>query len=158
MTLKPKHDWSKFTLRIFIKAPVSKVFKAWIDDTQVSKWFTEKTVIEPKKGGRIYFEWTAGDKFETTVTSIVKDKSFLFPFGNKGEEVKVAFKKEGRGCICELYQYNMKTTPESKWVMHRGCIQGWTFFLANLKAWLEHGLDLRGHDPKKSYKQDYINS
>ena len=30
--------------------------------------------------------------------------------------------------------------------------------MANLKAYLEHGIDLRGHDSKKSYRQDYINS
>jgi hypothetical protein len=39
-----------------------------------------------------------------------------------------------------------------------GCAMGWTFFLANLKAYLENGIDLRGHDPKRCYKQNFINS
>ncbi|MBU0983041.1 MAG: SRPBCC domain-containing protein [candidate division Zixibacteria bacterium] len=158
MAETPKRDWSQFTCRIAIKASPARVFRAWTDDKLVSRWFTEKTVIEPKKNGRIYFEWTAGDTFETTVTSIVKNRKFVFPFDAEGTMVEVKFKKDGRGCVCELRQYNMKTSPEMKWNMHRGCITGWTFFMTNLKAYLEHGIDLRGHDPKKSYKQNYVNS
>jgi len=158
MANKPKHDWSQFKLRVFINKPVSKVFEAWTKDKIVSKWFTEKTVIEPKKNGRIYFEWLAGEKMEAKVISISKNRHFTFPFGNKGERVKVSFKKAGRGSVCELHQYNMKTSPESKWMMHRGCIQGWTFFLTNLKSYLENGIDLRSHDVKRSYRQNYVNS
>jgi uncharacterized protein YndB with AHSA1/START domain len=145
-------------LRVALKAPPEKVFRAWTDDKIVSKWFTEKTVIEPKKNGRIYFEWTAGDKMEAKVINIVKNRLFVFPFGNNSERVEVRIKKDGKGSMCELRQLNMKTTDDMKWMMHRGCIQGWTFFLTNLKSYLEHGIDLRGHDKKKSYKQDYVNS
>jgi len=155
---KKKFDWSKFVLRIAISVPPEKVFQAWTDGTIVSKWFTVKSIIEPKKNGRVYFEWLAGDKMEAKVISISKNKTFVFPFGNKGEEVSVTVKKDGSGSVCELRQYNMKTTPKDKWNMHRGCIQGWTFFLTNLKSYLEHDIDLRGHDPKKSYKQDFVNS
>ncbi len=158
MSRIPKHDWSQFKLRLLINKPVSRVFEAWADGRIVSKWFTENALIEPRKNGRICFEWLAGDKMEAKVTAIAKNRHFTFPFGKKGERVTVRFKKDGRGCICELHQYNMRTSPESKWSMHRGCIQGWTFFLANLKAYLEHGIDLRSHDPKRSYRQDYINS
>jgi hypothetical protein len=31
-----------------------------------------------------------------------------------------------------------------------GCAMGWTFFLANLKAWLEHGIDLRETNPNRT--------
>jgi uncharacterized protein YndB with AHSA1/START domain len=158
MAKTPKFDWSQFKMRIFINKPVSKVFDAWTNDKIVSEWFTEKTVIEPRKDGRIYFEWTAGDNMEAKVVSISKNRLFTFPFGNKGERVTVRFKKAGKGCVCELRQYNMKTGPQSKWYMHKGCATGWTFFLTNLKAYLEHGIDLRGHDPKRSYRQDFINS
>lgn len=155
---KPKFDWSQFVLRIYIKASPEKVFKAWTHDKTVSKWFTEKTIIEPRKGGRIYFEWLAGDKLDTKVKQITKNKKFVFPFGKNNLEVTVAFKKAGKGTICELRQYNIKTDEASKWSVHRGCIQGWTFFMANLKSYLEHGIDLRDHDPKRTYKDDFINS
>ena len=155
---KMQHDWTQFKLRIFINKPVSKVYDAWTNDKVVSKWFTVKSVIEPKKNGQIYYEWLGGETMDDKVISISKNRLFTFPFGNKGERVTVKFNKDGKGCICELHQYKMKTSPESKWNMHRGCLQGWTFFMTNLKSYLEHGIDLRGWDPKKSYKQYYINS
>ena len=153
-----KNDWTQFVLRVNIDAKPERVYKAWTDDKIVSKWFTEKTVIEPRKGGRLYFEWLAGDKLETKVKQAIKNKKFVFPFGKDGLEVSVTIKKDGKGSVCELKQYNMKTDPASKWSIHKGCVQGWTFFLANLKAYLEHGIDLRSHDVKRSYKEDYINS
>ena len=152
------YDWSQFTLRIVVAAPVSRVFEAWTKDRIVSKWFTEKTKIGPTKGGVVHFEWAAGDKWDTTVTAISKNRYFQFPFGTKGEQVKVSFKKAGKGTICEIHQFGMKTGAQDKAVMHLGCTQGWTFFLANLKAYLEHGIDLRAHDPKRSYRQKYVNS
>ena len=52
----------------------------------------------------------------------------------------------------------MGVSPKDKWDMHKGCETGWTFFLTNLKSYLEHGIDLRSHDRRKSYKKNYVNS
>lgn len=158
MAVKEKHDWSQFKLKIFINKPVSKVFQAWTDEKILTEWFPVKTILEPRKGGHLYFEWLWGDKLDTKVISIAKNKSITFPFGSKGEKVRVRVKKEGLGCICEIHQYDMKISPESKWSMHKGCEVGWAFFLANLKAYLEHGIDLRSHDKKYSYRSGYVNS
>lgn len=158
VTAKKKYDWTQFKLKIAINKSVATVFKAWTDDKIVSKWFTEKTIIEPRRNGRIYFEWLACDKMETKVISISKNKHFTFPFGTNGERVTVRFIKDGRGCICELHQYNMLTTEKSKWEMHKGCAEGWTFFLANLKSYLENGIDLRSHEKERSYRAGFINS
>ncbi|MGB5107444.1 MAG: SRPBCC domain-containing protein [Candidatus Zixiibacteriota bacterium] len=153
-----KHDWTQFKLRVFINAKPGKVYKAWTDDKVVSKWFTEKTVIEPRKGGRLYLEWLAGDKLDTKVKQAHKNKNLVLPFVKDGLEVAVTVKKDDKGTICELKQYNMKTDPASKWSIHKGCVQGWTFFLANLKAHHEHRIDLRSHDVKRSHKEVYVSS
>ncbi|MCP4582907.1 MAG: SRPBCC domain-containing protein [candidate division Zixibacteria bacterium] len=158
MAAKKKHDWSQFRLKIEIKASPTKVFKAWTDPKIISRWFTVKTEFEPVKGGRIYFEWLGGDKFETTVSAIRKNERILFPFGSKGEMVEVKLAKNGRKTIVTLRQYDMRTTPEARWSIHKGCEVGWAFFLTNLKSWLEHGIDLRSHDKMKSYKQGFVNS
>ena len=73
-TAKKKYDWTQFKLNIAINKSVTTVFKAWTDDKIVSKWFTEKTIIEPRRNGRIYFEWLACDKMEAKVISISKNK------------------------------------------------------------------------------------
>jgi uncharacterized protein YndB with AHSA1/START domain len=158
MAKQKPYDWTQFILRVYLKAPADKVYAAWTDAKLITRWFPEKAEIEARRGGRIYLEWVAGDKMDTQVIRARKPTLFVFPFGNKGEEVAVKIKKVKGGTICELHQYHMKTGPKDKVSMHMGCAMGWTFFLANLKAFLEHGVDLRGHDPKRCYRQNFINS
>ena len=152
------YDWTQFTLRIEIKAPPSKVFKCWTDPRELIKWFPIKAEFEARQGGQFYFEWLAGDKFSGEIIRARKPSLVEFPFGSKGEKVLVKIKKVRGGSEIELRQYDMKTTPKDKVTMHLGCREGWTFFLVNLKSWLEHGIDLRGHNPRKSYRQNYVNS
>ena len=158
MVATKPYDWTQFKQRIFVKADKERVFRAWTDDRIVSRWFTVKTMIEPRNNGRLYFEWLAGDKFEARIVSIRKPTRFVFPFGSRGEEVAVGIRKVRGGSVVELHQYNMKTSPRSKVEMHMNCKTGWAFFLTNLKAYLEHGIDLRGHNPRRSHRQGYINS
>ena len=152
------YDWTRFFLRIEIAAPPEKVYRAWTDGDFLAQWFSVRAAVEPKKGGRVYFEWLGGDKLETRVLQARKPSLFRFPFGSHGEEVEVKIRQVPGGSVCELQQTNMKTTPRMKVAMHMGCKTGWVFFLTNLKAFLEHGVDLRSHDPQKSYNQNYLNS
>jgi uncharacterized protein YndB with AHSA1/START domain len=158
---KPKQepfDWTQFTLRIVIAAPVTRVFSAWTDDTIIIHWFTEIAKVEPKKNGAIHFEWLAGDKLDARFLAFEKNKRIMFVFGTKGEQVEVLLKKVTGGTLCELHQFGMSTSPRSKISMHMGCREGWTFFLTNLKSFLEHGIDLRSHTPTESYRQNYVNN
>ena len=152
------YDWTQFSLKIEIMAPPEKVYQAWTDDAKIVKWFVEKAVIEPKKNGRIYLVWLGEIAAEYRVTAVRKNGLFGFTFGENAEEVLVRIRKSGHGSVCELRQFNLKTGPADRVAWHMGCKTGWTFFLANLKAWLEHGIDLRSHDPKKSYREGYCNS
>lgn len=152
------YDWTQFKQRIFVRARREKVYQAWTDEKVITEWFTEKAVIVPRKGGRLFFEWEGGDKLETTVIYARRPTRFVFPFGGKKVEVAVSFSGVKGGTIVELHQYNMSRSPKSKAMMHTGCREGWAFFLTNLKAYLEHGIDLRGHDPKRCYVQGYVNS
>ena len=154
---KKAFDWTKFTLRVLIAAPREKVWEAWTSG--LARWFPVAGEIEPRKGGKVVLQFLfPEDKLEDEVISATKGQRIVFPFGSHGEQVEVRLRKQGGGTLCELTQSDMRTTAQDKVQMHMGCRQGWTFFLANLKAWLEHGVDLRSHDPKRSYRQGYINS
>lgn len=152
------YDWTQFRLKIEIAAPPRRVFDAWTRRELVSKWFPVAGVIEPRKGGQIALTFLGGDTHDDKVTAARRPSLLQFPFGKRGEQVRITFKKVRGGTCCELHQFNMATTPIAKIQMHMGCQQGWTFFLTNLKAFLEHGLDMRSHDPRKSYRQGYVNS
>lgn len=152
------YDWSQFTMKIEIGAHIDKVFRAWTDEKVIVKWFCVKANIVPERGGRIYFEWLAGDKMDKQIIDIRKPRLLLIPFGEKKEKVEVSLIKVKAGTLLTLRQFDMKTDNKSKVTMHLGCRNGWTFFLTNLKSYLEYGKDLRSHDPNKSYKQQYVNS
>ncbi|MFZ1685169.1 MAG: SRPBCC domain-containing protein [Candidatus Zixiibacteriota bacterium] len=159
MTAKAKpYDWTQFTVKIEIAAPPSRVFHAWTDETVIVKWFVEKAKIEPRKGGRFYLEWLGGVHGDERILDIRDQRYLRFPFGGKQVQVEVKIKKDKKGSICEVRQFQMETTPKAKVEWHMGCKNGWVFFLANLKAYLEHGVDLRTHNPRRSYKQDFVNS
>lgn len=158
MTRLFSYDWTQFKQRVFIRAKREKVYRAWTDEREIVKWFCEKAAIEPRKGGRLYFEWLGNDKLDSTVITARKPSKFVFPFGGKSVEVAISLSAVKGGTVVQLHQYNMTTSPRMKVNMHMGCKEGWAFFLANLKSWLEHGVDLRDHNPKRSYVQGYINS
>ncbi len=145
-------------MKVEIRRPVSAVFKAWTDEREIVKWYVEKAIIEPRRNGRIYLELLTGANSDDKIISIARNRHLTIPYGTKGERLTVRFKKDGRGCICELHQFNMGTLPKDRWEMRRGCAQGWVFFLANLKSYLEHGIDLRSHGPKRSYLKGFVTS
>jgi uncharacterized protein YndB with AHSA1/START domain len=93
ITMTSAYDWTQFTQRIVIKAPPAKVFKAWTDPSELIRWFPVKAELEPKKGGRLYLEWLAGDKFEGKIIRVRKPSLLVFPFGNGNEEVEVKISK-----------------------------------------------------------------
>lgn len=158
MSEKFSYDWSRFVLRIEIAASPERVFRAWTEANEVQSWFANRAESEPKKGGRYYLEFLGGDIADMKFLDLRKPSRVVFTFGHKGETVAVKIRKSGKGTVCELEQAGMSTSPKSRVHMHMGCKTGWVFFLTNLKAWLEHGVDLRSHDKKRSYNQSYVNS
>jgi uncharacterized protein YndB with AHSA1/START domain len=158
MAKRYTYDWSHFTEKIEIKASPEKVYRAWTDDKLITKWFVHKAVIEPKKGGRFYMKFLGDVESDEKVLGIRKNSYFCFSFGKAGETVEITIKKSGKGTDCILRQFGMKTSNKAKVQWHMGCRNGWVFFLTNLKSFLEKGVDLRSHDPRKSYKQGYVNS
>ena len=50
--------------------------------------------------------------------------------------------------IVELTQDNIPPDDNPATNLHIGCGEGWTFYLANLKSYLEGGIDLRNKNEK----------
>lgn len=52
--------------------------------------------------------------------------------------------------MLELTQENMADTLEAHSGWHLSCNLGWSFFMTNLKALLEHGIDLREYSQERA--------
>ena len=152
-----QYDWSLFTQKIFINAPVQRVYDLWTVRRELENWFLRKAefimtdgetrdVDAHAKAGDIY-EWMwHGYSDETAEHGSVVEANgkdmFRFVFGKAGV-VMVELIAHDNDTEVILTQSEIPDDEQGKVSYHLGCSTGWTFYLANLKSILEGGIDLR---------------
>lgn len=154
------YDWSKFELRININAPVETIYQAWSTQQGIESWFlrSAKYVAQNnrvrerneliQKGDRYTWLWHgySDDTVEHNDILEVNEPdqlSFVFA-GNCIVNVTIGMLDTEN--IVQLVQANIPTGEEGKVNIHIPCMEGWTFYLANLKSILEGGKDLRNRN------------
>ena len=55
-------------------------------------------------------------------------------------KVSVSLEVKDGAILLTLKEYEIPTDEKSKMDIYNGCSNGWTFWLANLKAYIEHGI------------------
>jgi len=150
------NDWSRFTQRININAPIQKLYNAFATREGMQSWFlrmseykreddllTDHELI--KEGDTYKWLWFGYPDSTVETGEILKanDKTELqFSFGKAGD-VTVKIYEQDTENIVELVQENIPTDDEGKKNWYVGCSTGWVFYLANLKSIMEGGIDLR---------------
>lgn len=152
---KKKFDWSQFTQRVAVAAPVEQVFKMWTDPDHLRNWFVTDAKIELRKGGNYEWKWVAGVKEKGKVLDVRKPSKLSFTFA--GSVCDVTVKKDKRGSLVILHQHKIPKTEKGKSEIHLNCSCGWTFYLTNLKTYLEYGIDLRETNAKYLKKGIILN-
>lgn len=165
----PKYDWTTFKKQIFINAGPEQVFRAWTTPGGIVQWFIATAdYTDPggaprpnsetvKAGDHYHWRWHQDLETSGIVLEVVENQKFRFTFGDKEKGtddkvvVTVTLKPENGTTLLELAQENMPNTPEAHVNWHMGCNLGWSFFMTNLKALLEYGVDLRETDPQRAY-------
>jgi uncharacterized protein YndB with AHSA1/START domain len=153
-------DWSRFTVRINIRARQQDLYTAWSTPAALESWFlrdaifrtregTQRAPDEPVTSGDTYTWFWHGWPDETKETGEIlsangKD-ALSFRFGEAGICTIRIYPYQDEQ-IVELVQQNIPTDERSKQNWHLGCKTGWTFYLANLKSIMEGGVDLRNKD------------
>lgn len=151
-------DWTRFTKRIAVKAPLSTIYTAWTTAEELERWFLEEvkfydrdknpiTKQQPPENGFTYkWKWHIYDDTMKGRILEANGKDF-FSFTFEGEcIVEVRLTTEREYTVVELTHKNIPTDDESKQYVRLGCASGWTFYLINLKSVYEGGLDLRNRD------------
>jgi len=147
------YDWTKFECHIFIKAPIEKIFNAWMSEKEITTWFLEKTKLNDKNGrqrspeehcevGDTYeWKWYGWDYLEKgRITAVEKNKSIAFTFSHDSVNVELQFIDHMNEVQCILTQTDIPTDEKNMVNVHMGCNLGWSFWFVNLKAWLEYGV------------------
>ncbi len=151
-------SFSEFTKRIYIKAPQQQIYACWGTQKGICQWFLEDAVYrdpqgqdrkedEPiQPGDRYLWKWHNWDSSEEGLVTRANGSDELeFSFAGVSH-VRIDLESGDRGVLLTLTQYGIPTDEESKLNLHYGCSNGWTFWLANLKAFLEHGILLNETD------------
>ncbi len=151
------YDWSRFTCKVNINAPLQEIYDAWTVPFQMERWFLRKATFRRNdnsdreammhitEGDTYHWLWQghADDVFEegNVIHANGVDK-LQFSFV-KGATVTVDLGTAAGENIVLLTQENIPTDDFGKEHYHIDCVRGWTFYLANLKSFLEGGIDLR---------------
>ncbi|RZJ67508.1 MAG: SRPBCC domain-containing protein [Flavobacterium sp.] len=152
-------DWTKFTLKIPIKANIQTLYDAWSKSSEVEKWFLEECIFmnsnvaiaknsSAESGNAYRWRWFVYDDIETgKVTSANGKNHFQFTFAGDCV-VDVKFSQQFEHTVVEITQSNIPTDDASKKNIRLGCHDGWRFYLYNLKSVYEGGIDLRNKDDR----------
>lgn len=166
-------DWTGFTQRIVIEAPSNKAWTLLSTGDGLSRWFVRRAEVTGAdgtpspgdaplpEGGRIALVWTtacdpskampAGEAVEVNGIEACDAAAGRVRIGWYEDSGWVEFKVVARddgGCVVELEQRMAATLPHPRLEgPYIGCREGWAFYLTNLKAMLEHGVDLRSATP-----------
>lgn len=142
-----------YTVQTKIQRPVSEVFDAIVDENTICKYFTDKTSGPLLEGQRIIWTWNTWGDFPVIVKKIVENE--LIHLELDPQEWK---KTEDRAYTVDVFLEmepldhgsTMLSISEQGWLTdeaglkgsHDNC-SGWTHMALCLKAFVEHGIDLR---------------
>ena len=157
--------WTEFTKKIHIHTSVEKLYWCWSTQEGITSWFlkdakykrNDNLIISNddylKAGDKYTWYWHNWDGQEEGTILEANGTDYLrFSFAGTCE-VEITIEKRDSAILLSLRQFKIPTDEQSKLQIFYGCSNGWTFWLANLKAYLEHNIllneteiDLRGFE------------
>ena len=154
------YDWTQFDIHLFIEAVPEAVFGKWATSSGLESFFVKKCEVRGSRGdirsasaslseGDVYqWDWFFNYKSSGRILQVTPNRSLSFTFGKCS--VAVELRPFDSGTFVHLRQAGMDLAEEDRVNLHLDCRCGWTYFLTNLKAVLEHGIDVRDKRPDTS--------
>ncbi|MBC8046946.1 MAG: SRPBCC domain-containing protein [Fimbriimonadaceae bacterium] len=152
------YNWTKFTKRINVSEPVQSIYNVCTTQQGLEKWFLRSSVFTKPDGSlrradeyiqkEDMYNWMWHGYPDSTneknkiIAANGKDIVQFYFAETCIVTIKISSFSETIS-IVELTEENIPDDEEHKVKYHIGCMEGWTFYLANLKSILEGGIDLR---------------
>jgi uncharacterized protein YndB with AHSA1/START domain len=146
-------------LKIWINADPHDIFASWVRADQLAKWFQHTArVIHPDHPSQDKPEASSGDAYEWTLVhghrstgkylDVRPDEMLVHlsfgPDGAMSTEFRAAPSDGGT-----MVHLTHRGLPPGDVETYADVKAGWTFYLTNLKAFHEHGVDLREHSAER---------
>ncbi len=157
------NNWKSFKRVIIIAERSDNIFNMWMSGNNITKWFLEEAkfykngeVLNPSSRFSLdctyKWKWYGWDYIqEGKILEVVDGSLIKFTFGEAGV-VTVRFEREDESrSRITLEQSDIKMeSAENLYNYYYGCTMGWSFWLVNLKAFIEHGITL--NDKKNPFE------
>ena len=143
-----------YTVQTKIRRPVAEVFDAVVSSDKLCKYFTSESTGDFEEGAEIGWRWEHYE-FELPVVvekivpneliQLVLDSAAWKKTVSESYPVRVIFEFESLddgGTMLSISEDGWKTDTDGLKGSHDNC-GGWTHMAMCLKAWIEHGIDMR---------------
>jgi uncharacterized protein YndB with AHSA1/START domain len=130
-----------------VKAPPARVFEMFFSEPQ--RWLCREAEVDLRVGGSVRFCWQDGC-FAGTFVQCEPPTLARFSWRMDGDAlpetmVVTHFDAAEGGTALEVEHYGFGVGPD--WdMLYVGAARAWASYLKNLRAVLEHGVDLREAD------------
>ncbi len=153
-------NWSEFTRKVAIKAPMDKLYKAWTTSAGIETWFLSKAVFldENQQALAPDTPYHAGCRYDWTWFLYAETEQGRIEEANGTDRIAFSFagdclvtitlQQQDEYVLVTLTQSQIPDTDEARQHIRLGCATGWSFYLVNLKSVYEGGLDLRNKDTR----------
>lgn len=144
--MRGDHPVEPIRWRLHLPVPREAVFQALDTDAGRAGFWAESAV---ERDGRIEFRFINGQTCSSTI--LERRPSSLLSIDYFGSPARFELTPDGAGGT-ELLLVQEDVPPDEWTEVHAG----WLNVLLPLKAWVVHGIDLRNHDPERSWEQGYV--
>jgi uncharacterized protein YndB with AHSA1/START domain len=139
----------KFKVHSKIGKPVAEVFDAVYNPAKLSRYFTTAGASGPLDEGKTV-TWEFADHpgaFDIWVKKVIPGKLIVFEWpsqeGGYNTRVEMTFEAvDANTTLVSVTESGWKDTEKGRESSYGNC-QGWTQMICCLKAWVEHGINLR---------------
>lgn len=137
--------------QITVRAAPQEVFAALVEADRLIRWFPTTAASQARLGGRYRFTWEFERERERdhaqegAYRSFEPGRALAYSWrGDAGRETIVAFRLEAHGdsTTVTLTHAGWGADADAERIREHH-VQGWRFFLGNLKTYLERGEDQR---------------
>ena len=99
-----------------------------------------------RPGEKYKFTWDEGSTSQGEILEVEENESITFTFTKA--KVRVSVKEDDKGILLSLKHYDIQGSMGDKQASQLDCCVGWTYYLTNLRAVIEKGVDSRDKNPE----------
>ena len=136
-----------------IGAPPDRVFRALTEADELARWWTSSGTSEPRTGGAFSYRFEFDDPsrdhtYEGAYHDVSAGERISYPWqaslGETTVDIRLRPTGDGTELVLRHFGWGDGTEADEAVKLHE---QGWSFFLDNLKSYLDGGVDLRVGGP-----------